>query len=203
MENRLFPERLIVRSRARVAGLAACALVWCAPLARAAELPEVREADILARNGGGLWSPYFAAVSKVDRRFSHCGLVVIDGGEAWVIHARGDDITGEGVVERESLAAFLAGAKDWALFRPDFDAAQRMAIAARAQAWERAKVPFDSAFDHTEASKLYCTELVWRAVLDATGTDICPQKTSYGGKTVLSLEDITRNRWCEEIARKK
>ncbi|MGF1449540.1 MAG: hypothetical protein ACFB20_09000 [Opitutales bacterium] len=161
--------------------------------------PPVAEGDLIARNRGGPWSHYFANVSPTDKRFSHVGLVVLEDGIAWVIHSKGDDANGEGHVHRETLVDFVADTDVWAHFRCELPEVQRLALARQVRVFLKRRVPFDAAFDHTEAHRLYCTELIWRAAMEAIDLDLCPRKTPLGPHTVLSIQDLTDTPYFTEV----
>lgn len=166
-------------------------------------LPEVQGADLITRYRGGVWSHHFANASPTDKRFSHCGIVVIVQGLPYVIHSEGSDATGKGTVRRETLAAFIAEARDWAVFRCQLEHAQRGALLHQVQVYLDQRIPFDPVFDYRDATKLYCTELIWRAGLEALQLDLCPRKTTRGPYTFLTIENLTHTPYYKEVSNRK
>ena len=61
--------------------------------------PHLKNGDIILRSGIGFWSERFRQSNTNDKRFSHVGIVLVDEqGTVSVLHAEGDDHTGEGMV---------------------------------------------------------------------------------------------------------
>lgn len=100
--------------------------------------------------------------------FSHVGLVWRRNGKAFVIHATptsSNNPEGGGVM-LDPLRQFLSTkhVSQAALYRVNDrnrDIAKR--AAATAQQYAARALPFDHDFDASTPSKLYCTELIWRA----------------------------------------
>jgi hypothetical protein len=141
--------------------------------------------DLVFRRGRSLIS---RAVLAVDggSEYSHVGLISVIGGRVLVIHAvPADPPHSSGGVIAEPLSMFLSPDKATAvgLYRPRD--ASLGAVAERA-AWqfERAHIPFDSAFDLATPNELYCTEMVWRAYRKA-GIDLAPADPSHPEKYLL------------------
>ncbi|MGF1530862.1 MAG: YiiX/YebB-like N1pC/P60 family cysteine hydrolase [Puniceicoccaceae bacterium] len=167
-------------------------------------LPDVQSGDFVARNAGGTWSRFFASISETDRRFSHIGIAVELSGEFWVIHSKGDDWTGIGSVRRERLSDFIGmngeASVAWGVFRRKGEAASGLKAAMRALEWEQAEIEFDSAFDLADASRLYCTEMIWRAYLESSGVDLVPAKRVLDGREIISIDCLTGQSGVVEVA---
>lgn len=143
------------------------------------------DGDLVLRHAAGRWSNYFRDSSPVERRFSHIGIVVreVDG---WnVIHADASDRTGVGCVRREPLDVFLREAVDWAVFRVSASEEQRTAIAGEARAF--LGVPFDAEFNPDDASRVYCTELVYHTFRSALGPAVIP-RSEHRGRGIVYLD---------------
>lgn len=150
----------------------------------------LREGDLVFRRGQGLWSGLFVEASAHDRRFSHVG-VLIRAGDAWqVVHASADDRTGIGGTEAEPLAAFLHDATDFEIRRPRLSTAQLGGFVEALRRAARTHTPFDTGFSLATRERVYCTELVWLAWIQATGSDPLPRKTLWRGLAVVSIEDV-------------
>jgi hypothetical protein len=116
------------------------------------------------------------------RAYSHVGLVVLENGRPFIIHADPtDDVTTDRVV-KEPWDAVISRKRITAatIFRlADSSASDKLGIQAStvAEQFWRDALPFDHEFDLTTPQKLYCTELVWRAYM-AAGIDL--RGSSFG-----------------------
>ena len=137
---------------------------------RIAPPTSVASGDLVFRRDNGVWSSLFINASKRDRRFSHAGIVVIEGGCVKVIHADANEHTGVGCVRSEDWSGFFSQSLDGALYRFTGDRESGRKIGDEAR--HRLGVPFDTGFDMTQTNKLYCSEFVREAVNSAIGRKV-------------------------------
>lgn len=119
--------------------------------------PYLKNGDIILRSGIGFWSELFRQSNTRDKRFSHVGIVLVDEhGTVSVIHAEGDDLTGQGTVGIVSLEQFVGESVDIGVSRlRDVD---QNVFASEAKKYLGR--PFDWKFDSESDLEVYCTELV-------------------------------------------
>lgn len=148
--------------------------------------------DVLFKSSaGGFWGNMASAFSAGDDRFGHVGIVARTGtGALTVIHAGGDPVSREGRVRADPIVLFLSGVEAAALYRPDAEQAVLTSMLAYAEAAADRAAPFDRQFSLTSEDRLYCTELVWRALGAAGAGDAVPQKSVRAGRVYISLADL-------------
>lgn len=139
-------------------------------LAAAAHLDD---GDLVFRRGRDLMSALVLRQGS-GSRFSHVGMVVREADRVDVVHAMPDEPGRPGGVRRESLQAFLALplASDAASLRAS-GLALRQQAALRSYLLSRIGSPFDNAFELSDDSRLYCTEVAV-AALAAAGVQLRP-----------------------------
>ena len=136
----------------------------------------LRPGDLVFRRGTGVTSH---AVMMADHggRFSHIGIVTDSAGIAMVIHAVPGEPDYEGDPDRvkmETAAKFFStrNASLGEVCRPADSVAAQCAASAAVE-YYRQKLLFDHKYDHTDTTRLYCTELVMdcyhKAGIDLTG----------------------------------
>jgi len=119
--------------------------------------PHLQHGDIILRSGIGFWSERFRNSNPADKRFSHVGIVLIDEpGKYLVLHAEGDDLSGDGTVAIITLEQFVGGSVEIGI--------SRLHTLSPAEFVRNAKKylgrPFDWKFDTASDTDIYCTELV-------------------------------------------
>jgi len=148
-----------------------------APLNLASQLQEeqLRAGDLIFRKGISLVSR-LVQVADQQTVYTHVGIIVDYEGEKRVVHAvPAEEPDGIDRVKMESLTEFLqpGRAVELGIYRYKGAAGPDPADAARwAVGKALAAVPFDKSFDLQDNAALYCTELIWKAYLEA-GIDLC------------------------------
>lgn len=123
-----------------------------------------REGDIIFRNGTGIEA---AVVRTTDTSgFTHVGMLVMEEGHWFVIHAEPQSEDGPGGVIAEPVEVFASPAKATTVgvfSVVGASAAQRLAAAGYARAAAARRTPFDPAFRFSSDGDFYCTELAVKA----------------------------------------
>ena len=137
-----------------------------------------------------LWARLASRWSLPQFKHGHVGMVVIGrDGEPLVVHASGDPTRSKATVRAVSLGKFLEEAKTAAVFRMR-DAAAARAAAAEVEGYARRRMPFDTEFSLKSKNRLYCSEMVWRAMSTALRRDVVPKKAWDYGRPTIRLRDL-------------
>jgi len=132
-------------------------------------LTELNNGDLIFRKGRSLES-FAVCLADDEKDFSHVGLVVFHNGEPFIIHAVPDELEGvEDLIKLERVEAFLSSEKAsaFAVYRPEFKTEIRNQASEIALQFYESKYTFDYAYDMGTESKLYCTELIFKAFREA------------------------------------
>jgi hypothetical protein len=156
----------------------------------------LKDGDIICRLGDRLWSQYFKDISLTDKRFSHLGIIRVNGDKISVINAEGRAIEGKDLVNEVSLEEFLEIAKAIGIYRlNDFDGGKISSTAL-----EYIGYPFDWNFEAEDDNKLYCTELLY-VILKRIAPEIELKKIYQKvlDKEIIPLEACTDSEYFMEI----
>lgn len=186
----------------QIAPALACLLVASAAGAEIlpSALPPVQPGDLLFKGAGTGTGTQIAAIwSQGDKRWGHVGIAVANpDGSLSVIHADTGAPRQTGKVVRVSLAAYLSDVSELGLYQIDLTGPARAAYLAYAEA--AVGRPFDRAFSLETDTRLYCTELVWRAMSEALGEDALPAKSTRLGAVYISVSDLAEHPLLTETA---
>lgn len=130
------------------------------------------DGDLVFRRGRSVES-FAVYLADRDHDYSHIGVVVMEQGKPFVIHAVPGESAGKtSRVSKEPVERFLDGSKasHWAVYRSHFTSLQLHRIAVKASEFFRKRIEFDNDYDLSTDSHLYCTELVLKAY-QAAGLD--------------------------------
>lgn len=145
-------------------------------LANLLEMEQLQAGDLIFRKGISLVSR-LVQVADGQTVYTHVGIVVDSEGGKRVVHAvPAEAPDGMDKVKMESLQDFLQPdrAIELGIYRLREPQHCREASAAAQWAYNMAQksIPFDKGFDLQDTARLYCTELIWKAYLQA-GIDLC------------------------------
>ena len=145
--------------------------------------------DLIFRTGRGFWSPFFSAANKA-HGYSHVGVVVLEGGGFFVLHAQADDFTLEGGVLKTPLETFLAESVNYIIKRNEMPGEAKVRFVTALEDMLGLKAGFDSQFTlEDRALKVYCTEFVWLAAQRAGVLDL-GHIQSLSDKAVILVDSI-------------
>ncbi|MCL2230220.1 MAG: hypothetical protein FWC01_03935 [Treponema sp.] len=160
----------------------------------------VKDGDIICRLGDRFWSQVFSDFSVEDKRFSHTGIIRIENGQIAVIHAEGTTSSGRDFVKKVPLDDFLKVARAVGIYRIMDLEENKISDAAM----EYLGLPFDWKFDMTDASELYCTELLY--IILKQLTPAFEFNTTYikeMGRDIITVDAISNSEFFSEIYYKK
>ena len=135
------------------------------------ELGSLRSGDIVLRMGYGIVSTLLEN-SSGSMGVSHCGILTGESPGFMVIHSISSDLADEDGVQECTLSDFLRGAKPGSFAAVRCRVAGNDGIMRHAARYLERRVPFDMLFDIRDSSKIFCSELIYLSVLNASGYPI-------------------------------
>jgi hypothetical protein len=137
-----------------------------------------------------LWARIASEWSLPAYRHGHVGMIVAGrDGQPMVVHASGDPTRNKATVRAVPLAKFLEEAETASVFRMRNRPAAAVA-AAEAAGYARRRLLFDTGFSLKTRNKLYCSEMIWRAMSKALHRDVVPRKGYDYGRPTIRLRDL-------------
>jgi len=128
-------------------------------------LVNFQDGDLIFRQGRSTES-FLVYLADKNHDFSHLGLVVMEQGKPFVIHAvPGESKKTSSRVLKEPVHAFLDGSKasHWAVYRSKIPSSVLHTVAVKAREFFNRKIEFDNDYDLKTDGRLYCSELVLKA----------------------------------------
>ena len=134
----------------------------------------IRDGDIILRHGYGLVSDIIVEQLGEAYDISHCAIVCKLPDTCFVVHSVSSSISNVDGVQAQGLNSFINESQLNSVIVIRYKAQDKdlSAISRRAQDYLRKGVPFDEAFDITDSTEFYCTELLWKVLLNEFGDDI-------------------------------
>lgn len=141
----------------------------------------LKDGDVILRKGRSMVSGLIARTLEGCEDMSHCGIIIAEQGQYYVVHTISGQISAEDGIRKTPLLDFVAQADKHKvlILRPQAEIniakIRHHTLALLAQ-----KVPFDHNFDHHDNSKLYCSELIRDVFVASGATDFFLISSRFG-----------------------
>lgn len=154
---------------------------------------ELRSGDVLLRLGTDITSEMLRQMNQTDKRYSHCGIVNIENDTVFVYHAIGGEFNPDQRIKREPLYSFCHPSenKAAAIVRSNVTVAQTTKIGLQARQLWTMGIPFDMAFDYATDDRLYCAEMVSKAISRALQDSSWFEFTRIREKTFVAVDNLS------------
>ena len=164
------------------------------------EVNRVQSGDIVFRLGHGFISESMRKFSLKDARYSHTGIISMENGKPVVYHLLGGE-SSAAVIQKEPLEKFCSRneAASFAVYRTSLNQAQKKSIDSLNQFYFHAKLEYDSQFDLTTDSAMYCTEYVYKVLSKATASKILISSSMLSGYPYIACDDIYLNSTVQKL----
>jgi len=139
----------------------------------------VKEGDLVARLNGDPTSQYIRNFNRSDKSYSHAGIVLFENGHPCVYHIVNGEESPKGEMKKVSLSRFCDPRKNTAfgIFRYKLAASETKSLKNLILEWYAKGVRFDSTFNLTTDDRMYCSEMIGKALAKATDNKILIETT--------------------------
>jgi hypothetical protein len=134
----------------------------------------LQEGDLVLRLNHDPASQFIKYFNRSDKSYSHAGIVLFENGFPYVYHiVNGDENPGE-QIRKDSLFRFCNPRKNFGfgIYRYKIDSAEVKKLKASVYGWQETKVQFDHSFNLASDDRMYCSEMITKALAKATGKRI-------------------------------
>lgn len=163
--------------------------------------PELKSGDLIFRSGKGFVSGMMRNTSLRDRTFSHVGLVVFKDGKPMIYHMMDKIENGKSIsgLWCESLEDFCSDRENSrvSVYRYADLNQNELQLEKEMKSLLAQKPTFDDHFDISSNDELYCTEFIWKHVLNPCGIQIQISHTASGD--FVGLDDLYLNPFAIKI----
>ncbi len=131
---------------------------------------ELREGDLVLRLSVDPASQFIRLFNRKDKRYSHAGIVLMHSGYPYIYHILTGDENPDGKIRKDSLSKFAAAGKNFgfAIYRYEMTKKEITNVKSIIKNWIKRGVTFDMAFDLRTNDRMYCSEMIMKALREAT-----------------------------------
>jgi hypothetical protein len=161
----------------------------------------LQDGDLVLRHSKGFVSDAILTFQTQDPQYSHSGIVRMKEGQAFVYHSTGGEENISQKMKCDSLAIYChpQAIYKFAVFRWDLPEAERMKFVETLDRWYAAGMEFDLDFDMTTNDKMYCSEMIYKAMVIATGDSNYIELSKVIDKPYVAIDNLYLNDHCEKI----
>jgi hypothetical protein len=150
----------------------------------------LKEGDLIVRLNRDPASQFIKNFNQHDKSFSHSGIVLYENGYPYIYHIiNGEDNPGN-KIRRDSLSRFCDPRENMAygIFRYDMNADEIKKTKDCIYKWYAQGIQFDLAFNLASDDRMYCSEMISKALAEATNKRILikPTKLTSGEASLFS-----------------
>lgn len=146
------------------------------------EYSQIKDGDIILRQGYGFVSDMIVKTLAEDLKISHCAIVIKNDTTFSVIHSVSQSISDYDGVQIQDIRQFVNDSKENSIIvlrtKDNPSGTTNELISDRANYYLNKRVPFDMSFDINDTTRFFCTELIWKVLLETKNIDIFENK--YG-----------------------
>lgn len=154
-----------------------------------------RSGDVIVRNGDDEVSNAARSFNRIDKIYSHCGLIQVEGDTVFVYHALGGSYNPSQQLLRQPLADFCAAEEieKVAVYRYELNDKENGTLSHWVQKHYANGLPFDLFFNFQTDDQMYCSEFVFKGLNVAKGgalSGLLPQNKEV---VYVTIDDLYLN----------
>jgi hypothetical protein len=130
----------------------------------------LKEGDLIVRSGNDMTSQLIKNFNKKDKNYSHAGIVFLQDGEPKIYHILAGVENPDAKMVTDSLEKFCYPRQNtgFAIYRYNVESAEISTMKTVVTNWYKQGVGFDSAFNLQSDDRMYCSEMIKKALARAT-----------------------------------
>lgn len=144
-----------------------------------------RPGDLIVRLGDDLVSDRIRYLSANDYSYSHAGIIVTHNNEKMVCHIYPNDIApGADTIRFDNIDTFLNRRTNLkcALYRYDLSDEEKLNFENELNTYHNNKVHFDKKYELKTDDKLYCSEMIYKALKKVTNNRVIIERSNIPKK---------------------
>jgi hypothetical protein len=179
----------------------------------------LKEGDMIFRLNMDGYSQFIKKFNKQDKQYSHAGIVVNENGNFFIYHMVNDD-SSKNTMSKNSFEEFVNPKKNYAfgIYRNDMTENEVQALVHQTRNWYNEKICFDFHFNLQSDDKMYCSEMIAKAITTASNKRIEINTTQLTSKEaiaiaaysklplsytknleVIAIDNLYKHKWCSVV----
>jgi len=158
----------------------------------------LKSGDLIFRHGRGAISKALMLFSRHEAKYSHAGIISIENGKAFVYHAIGGEENISNKLRKDPIETFCNpnDIYSFGIYRSDLDSFQLQKVDSIANYYFIKELEFDTKFNLESDDKMYCSEFVYKTIIQATGDKNYLPLSASSGINYVACDDLYLNNHC-------
>ena len=134
----------------------------------------LKDGDLVLRSGEEISSQLIKKINRLDQTWSHSGIVLYENGYPYIYHIVTGDENPSEKLRRDSLERYSNPRKNsgFAIYRYDMNQEELQSFRNTIMDFYKKNIQFDSLFNLKTDDKMYCSEMIRKALIIATNNRI-------------------------------
>jgi hypothetical protein len=161
----------------------------------------LKQGDIVFRKGNDATSDMLCLLNLTDKTYSHCGIIAIENGYPFVYHSIGGEDNPDAKLRRDSAGFWFTPANNnmVGIARTDMKDEEKNRTGELLRWFYKEKIKFDMKFDLRSDDRFYCAELVYKAIIQATGNKEYFKPVTAFGFRYIGIDNLYLNPHCKTV----
>ncbi len=159
--------------------------------------------DLIVRAGNDQLSELFKKLNTIEKKYSHCGVLIKKDNNYYVAHIIAGLKHRHHRILLEKWEDFVQEKNNnaWAVYRYALDTQFIKKMTDTLLVWKSSRnIAFDADFDLISNDKMYCSELVYKALLAAGAkVDFIQQSSTRQAKKYIAIDNLYKHKYCNLI----
>jgi hypothetical protein len=143
----------------------------------------LKEGDLVVRLNQDPTSQFIKNFNRRDKSYSHAGIVLFENGSPYIYHIVNGEENPDEKLRKDSLSRFCNPRKNiaYGIFRYKLEEKEIKSLKKILHEWYKRGVQFDSTFNLATDDRMYCSEMISKALAKVTGKRILIETTKVTG----------------------
>lgn len=152
--------------------------------------------DLVVRRGDDMTSYMLSRLNTSDKRYSHCGIVSVEIDGVYVYHSIGGEDNLDEKLRKDKAEQWLSPANNLAfgIYRYSVVDSLKQEYMSAIQQFYMYDIMFDMDFDLATDDRMYCSEMIFKAIKWSISDNIDLSANTRHGKRYIGVDDLYRNR---------
>lgn len=155
----------------------------------------LKTGDLVVRRGDDMTSYMLSQLNTYDKTYSHCGIVTVEDGHPYIYHSIGGEDNPDEKLRKDPAKYWCSPANNmaYAVYRYKYPDSVLLNVVHSIDSFYQQQVMFDMDFNIKTDERLYCSEMIFKALKTVLGDSLGIEPHTRFGRTYIGVDDLYQN----------